>query len=434
MSAAGPGLKRSLGLWETTLGGVGVILGAGIYALVGAIAADAGSAAWLSFAMGGVVAVVLGLCYAELASMYPLASADYEYANRAIGARPAFLVGWLISIGNIIAAAAVAVAMAGYTREFLDVDARAIALVALLAASAISIIGIKESIRVVVALSFIEIGGLVFIIAIGVPSLGDVDYFDFGGGYGGIVAGASLTLFAYNGFSQIAMLSEEARDASRVVPRAILLAIAITAVLYILVAASAVAVVGANALGVSDRPLAEVASEVLGSNAAGVIAVIAIFSSANSMLLHLVVGSRMIYGMAADGALPTVLARVHPRLRTPIPAILVSCAIAIGFALIGKLAFIAGTTSFTIFAGFFSVCVALIVLRIKAPHLARPFRAPLNIKGVSVLPVVGILFSVVLMAGLATGVLLLGAGLVAVGLLVMLVVAGRSRAASVVAD
>src|SRR3990172_1049814 len=112
-------LRRSLGLLETTLGGIGIILGAGIYVLVGEVAGQAGDALWVSFLIAAGAAIVVGLSYAELASTYPRAGADYEYTRQAMGPRAAFVVGWLIVIGNLVAAAAGALGFGGYFPTFL---------------------------------------------------------------------------------------------------------------------------------------------------------------------------------------------------------------------------------------------------------------------------------------------------------------------------
>src|SRR3990170_4349680 len=256
-------LRRSLGLLETTLGGIGIILGAGIYVLVGEVAGEAGNALWVSF---------------------------------------------LIATG-----AAVAVGFGSYLKTFIGVGTTPIAVGALVVATLIAFYGIRESVWTSMVLTLVEAGGLVFVIAIGVPHLGDVDLLESKAGATGIFGGASLVMFAFIGFEQIATLSEETRDASRVIPRALLLAIAVTATLYLLVALAAVSVLGWEALSDSDAPLASVASEVLGGRAEDFIAVVALFSTANTVLLLLVAASRLIYSMAARGSLPRFLAWIHPR-------------------------------------------------------------------------------------------------------------------------
>jgi APA family basic amino acid/polyamine antiporter len=412
-------LRRSLGLFETTLGGVGIILGAGIYALVGEVAAKSGDAMWISFAMAGLMAALVGLSYAELASAFPKAGADYEYTRRAFGLRPAFIVGWLIVIGNVVAAAAVALAFGGYLSSLVDVDVTLLAVAALVVATVIAFYGIKAALWTSIVLTLIEAGGLIFIIAIGVPHFGDVDLLEANDGVTGIFAGGALVMFAFIGFEQIATLAEETRDASRVVPRAMLLAVAITSVLYILVAIAAISVLGWESLSSTDAPLAEVAEKVLGSSAFDIIAVVALFSTANTILLMLIAASRLIYGMASTGALPRFLAWIHPGVQTPMRAILLCLVVSVGFALSGDLSLVAGATNFAVFIGFGAVSAALIVLRYTQPDVPRPFRVPLNIGRFPVLPAVAIASVVFMMANLETDALLVGAGLFVLGVVAM---------------
>jgi APA family basic amino acid/polyamine antiporter len=412
-------LRRSLNLAETTLAGIGIILGAGVYALVGAVADEAGNGLWLSFVFAAVVASIVGLCYAELASMFPRSGADYEYTHRALGERPAFVVGWLMVIGNIIAAAAVALGFGGYLSAFLDVDPTLAAVLALAVATGIAFIGVEETVRVMIIGTLVEVAGLVLVIVIGLPHLGDVDLVQVDGGAWGVMGGAALVMFAYLGFSEIATLAEEAENPTRTVPLAMVFSILITTVLYILVAIAAVSVLGAPALAASDAPLADVAQEVLGNRASDVVALIALFSTANTMLLLLVAASRMIYGMASTDALPRFLAWVEPHRRTPVRAIALSLGLAIAFALTGELTFAAGASNFALFVGFVAVCVSLTVLRYQQPDRARPFRLPLTWGRLPLLPVVGVLLVVLQMANLSSDVLALGAGLFVSGIVAM---------------
>jgi APA family basic amino acid/polyamine antiporter len=387
------------------------------------VAERAGNGLWLSFVIAAVIAGLIGLCYAELASMFPRAGADYEYTRQAAGPRPAFVVGWLMVIGNIVAAATVALGFGGYLATLIDLDATVIAIAALGAATVISFYGIEQTVRVSVVGTFVEVAGLVLVVAVGVPHLGEARPLDFDKGAIGVLAGASLVMFAFLGFSQIATLAEEAEDAARVVPRAMLISIAVCTLLYLLVAVSALAVLGSAALGASSAPLADVAAEVLGRRASDAVALIALFSTGNTMLLLLVAASRLIYGMARGTALPRFLAWVHPGRRTPLRAILISFLLAAAFALTGELSFVAGATNFAVFVGFGAACVSLLVLRRREPALSRPFRVPLQVAGTPVVPVLGLVLTAVLMANLGAEVLIVGVALLLSGLVAMEVLA-----------
>lgn len=414
-----PTLRRTLGLLETTVGGVGIILGAGIYALVGEAAGKAGDAVWLSFLIAALMAAVIGLSYAELASTFPRAGADYEYSLHALGPRASFVVGWLIVIANLVAAAAVSIGFGSYLSTFVDITPTTGAVGALVVATVIAFIGIKQAVWVSILLTLVELSGLVLIIAVGVPHFGDVDLSEAEHGLSGVFGAAALVMFAFIGFQQIATLSEETVDAHRIIPRAMLLAIGITATLYVIVSMAAISVVGWEALSASKAPLAGVAEEALGKKAEDVVAAIALFSTSNTILLILVAASRMIYGMASRSALPRFLAWVHPRAQTPWRAIILSLVVSIGFALTGDLGLVAGATNFAVFVGFAAVNLSVIVLRYTRPEIERPFRIPFNIGRMPVMPVIGLGCVAFLTVNLDTNALLVGSGLFLTGIVAM---------------
>jgi APA family basic amino acid/polyamine antiporter len=415
----GPRLERRLGLFETTVGGVGIILGAGIYALVGEVAGRAADATWLSFVLAAVMAAAIGLGYAELASAFPTAAADYEYSRQGLGDRPAFVVGWLIVIGNLVAAAAVALGFGAYLTTFVDVDPTLVAIAALAVATTIAFLGIREALWTSILFTAIEVAGLVFIIAIGLPHLGDEELLRFEKGAGGVFSGTALVAFAFIGFTEIATLSEETQQASRVVPRAMLIAIGVTTAIYVLVAVSALSVLGWQDLSESEAPLAAVAAEVLGDRAESAIATVALFSTANTVLLMLVAASRLVYGMASQRALPRFLAWIHPRAHTPARAIGACLVVSAGFALTGDLELVAGASNFAVFVAFAAVSLSLIALRYRRPEVPRPFRVPVSIGRLPLIPVFAIGSVAFMMTNLGREPLLVGGALLVSGLLAM---------------
>lgn len=410
---AGPRLRRSLGLVETTIGGVGIILGAGIYALIGEAAGRAGNAVWLSFLLAGVMATFTGLSYAEMSSAYPKAGADYEYTRHAFGRWPAVLVGLVIITGNVIAAAAVSLGFGGYFRVFVDVATPLPAILGLAVAAAIALYGIRQSLWVAMALTVVEFAGLLVVIAVGVPHLGDNDLLDAPRGISGVFSGAALVMFAFIGFEQVATLSEETRDARNVVPKALLLSIAITAVVYVAVALAAVSVIDSQPLSDSSAPLSDVVGSALGGRSSDVLAVVALFSTFNTMLLLLVAASRLIYGMADTGSLPAVLAWVQPRFRTPALAIALALAASSALAFSGDIGLIAESANFAIFLGFAAVNASLIALRFTQPAIQRPFRTPLNAGRLPLLPIAALASIGFMIANLDSGAILIGLGLIA---------------------
>jgi APA family basic amino acid/polyamine antiporter len=204
-----------------------------------------------------------------------------------------------------------------------------------------------------------------------------------------------------------------------VIPRALLLALGVTSLLYVLVALASVSVLGWEALSASDAPLAAVTSDALGDRASEVLAVIALFSTGNTVLLLLVAASRLIYGMASTGSLPRFLAWVHPAAHTPVRAIGLSLVVSIGFALSGDIGLVAGATNFAVFIGFAAVSLSLIVLRFTQPDVPRPFRVPLSIGRLPLLPVAALAAVAFMMANLERDALLVGGVLFVSGLIAM---------------
>jgi APA family basic amino acid/polyamine antiporter len=408
-------LKRELGLLEITLSGVGIILGAGIYALIGKAAGLAGNAVWISFALSALVAVFTGLSYAELSSMFPKASAEHEYTRSAFGMRLAFIIGWLITLSGIIGASTVALGFGGYFNSLFSVPPTASGFVLIIALSFLLFYGIKESAWFAIVATLIETAGLVLIIFIGLPYLGKVDYFETPYGLAGVFQASALVFFAYTGFESIVKLSEETKAPEKTIPRGLLLAILISIILYVLVAVSAVSVMGWEKLATSGAPFADLAFVALGSNAFALLSVIALFATANTVLMMLLGSSRIIYGMADSSTLPVILARVHPSRRTPWVAIFVAMVLSMLFIFAGDIAFVANIANFTLFVTFFVINAAVILLRYKEPQMIRPFRVPISIGKFTVLPFFGILFCIFMLFQLEWIVLIIGAALVVLG-------------------
>lgn len=410
-------LRRELGLVGVTVSGVGIILGAGIYALLGEAAGLAGNAVWLSFGIAAVMAACTALSYAELSSMFPLASAEYAYVSAAFGRRVAFVVGWLILASGVLSVATVALGFGGYVAGAVGVKIVPVALALVAGLSAVAVRGIRETALFAIAMTLIEAGGIVFVILIGLPHLGSVDYFAMPNGVSGVFKGAALVFFAFMGFEEMVKLAEETKDPERTIPRAVVLALAITVALYMLVTVSAVSVLGWEQLAASSAPFAEIAGAVLGENAFAVMTVVALFATANTALLLLVSTSRLAYGMAAAGSLPSFLERVHGRFGTPWVAVAAAGVVSAAFLFAGNIAYVANATNVALFLTFALINAAVIVLRFWAPDRAGPFRIPLSFCGVPLVPVLGILFSVFLLVQLDPAVLLVGAALVVSGAL-----------------
>ena len=256
------GLKRTLGLAECIFFGVGSILGAGIYTLIGKVAGLSGNFIWLSFGIAAITALFTAFSYAELSAAFPTAGGEYEYAKRAFGKRTGVFLGMIISLNGIISGATVSVGFAGYLAGLTGIAMLAGALGIIGLVFAINASGIRESSVVNIIFTLIEAGGLFFVIYAAFPSIGQVDYMELPpGGVNSILAASALAFFAYIGFEDIVKLAEETTTPEKNIPRALLISSAIVIVVYSLVAVCAgsdlmhpmgALVVGAVAGGAGD--------------------------------------------------------------------------------------------------------------------------------------------------------------------------------------
>jgi APA family basic amino acid/polyamine antiporter len=400
--------------------GVGLILGAGIYVLIGEAAGFAGNIVWLSFVLGAIVAVFAGLSYSELSALFPKAAAEYVFVKNAfknnfIG----FIVGWLTAITSMIVAATVALGFAGYFTQFLNLPITLTAILLLGVLSIVNFIGIRESAWANTIFAFITIGGLVLIIFLGATYVVDepIDYTAAPNGITGIILAFVLIFFAFIGFEDMANVAEEVRRPSKTIPRAIILCIIITAVIYILVAFSVVRVMNWQDLGLSAAPLAEVAKRGFGVTGQIGLSAIALFATASTVLITLVAGARILYGMAKSRSLPSFLARVHPKTKTPWIAVVGIFIASVAFAFVGDIVIVANITVFAVVVTFAMVNLSVIVLRYTSPDLERPFRVPVNIGKFPVLPLFGFGTTVYMAIQFDLEVILVGIGIVGSGVI-----------------
>jgi amino acid transporter len=389
-------LRRALGLPSLVFYAVGMILGAGVYSVIGAAAGEAGEALWVSFAIGAALAMATGLSYAELAAMYPRAGAEYVYVREALpGVRWLPVVVGIVFVMSVVSTATtVSIAFAGYLATWIDLPAMAVAAVLLAGLTGLNLLGIRETAWLNVIFTLVEVAGLVVVIAVAMAAPGFLEPLAAPVPFA-VVPAAALVFFAYLGFEQIANLAEEAREPERNIPRALVISVVVTSVLYVLVAIAVVTLVSPGELAASESPLATALSA-RAPAAARALAAIALFATANTGLISLVAVSRMVYGMARDGDLPPVFRTVLARRRTPWVASLAIGAIAIALVPLGGVAAVASLSSFGALLAFFAVNVAVIVLRRRKPRARRPFRVPLSVRGVPLLPVLGAAASLVL--------------------------------------
>ena len=384
-------LRRKVGLLGLTAYGVGMILGAGIYALIGSAAGIAGNSVWISFLLGAFISSFTGLSYAELSSTIPKAAAEYFYAKEVFkGELAPFLIGWIIIFTEIVSTSTVALGFAGYFKGLFEVPMVLTSLILIILLSLLNFVGIEESSRLNIIFTLIEVAGLSLIVVLGVPYLGRVDYFQAPEGIQSILRASTLIFFAYLGFEDIVNLAEESKNPERNIPKALIFSVIITALFYLFVAVAAISITDWQELGSSCCPLAYAASKALGQSAFLVMSAIALFATSNTVLILLIVTSRMIYGMARDGSLPHDLSKVSKR-GTPWLAILTVMVLSSFFVLFGDIEFVAGITNFGTFITFASVNLSAILLRYRRPEWKRPFKTPMTIGKLPLIPLLGLL-------------------------------------------
>ena len=411
-------LKRHMGLFHLTMYGVGLILGAGIYVLIGEAAGFAGNSMWISFLLGAIVAVFAGLSYFELSALYPKAAAEYTFVKNAFKNNFfGFIIGWLTAITSIIVAATVSLGFGGYLTQFIELPITIGAIILIAILSVVNFIGIKESAWANTIFAIITAGGLGLIIFLGftVEPVESIDYFEAPNGFPGIILAFVLIFFAFIGFEDMANVAEEVRRPHKTIPRAIILSVVITGIIYILVSLSAVKILDWQELAASSAPLADVAHKVLGTNGSITLSIIALFATASTVLITLVAGARILYGMAKSNSLPQFLSNVHSKTKTPWIAVIVILVTSIGFTFVGDIVIIANIVVFAVVITFAAINLAVIVLRYTEPVLERPFRVPINIGKFPILPLFGFGTTVYMALQFEVEIILVGLAIIGIG-------------------
>jgi len=377
-------LKKDIGLFEAVMYGVGIILGAGIYSLIGVGAGVAGDALWLSFVIGAAIATFTGFSYAELASMYPKEAAEYVYTRHAFRRQMlSFIVEWIMLFAVIVSATTVALGFSGYWSFLFGGKLIVIAALLIIVMSLLNYFGIKDSARYNNVSTIIESLGLFAIILFGAYYLAknhgfaSIGYFNSPTGIGGILTATTLVYFAFIGFENLANLSEETKNAAKIIPKALLLSLGISSIIYILISIAAVGILGSENLANSKAPLSEVSEKAIpGSSMA--LSLIALFATSNTVLISLIVASRLFYGLASNRMLPKIFSAVG-RHGTPGFSVFLVGALAVLSLLAGGIKDLAHLVDLGIFVVYIFVNLSLIVLRYKEPDARRPFKAPLNL-------------------------------------------------------
>jgi APA family basic amino acid/polyamine antiporter len=362
------GLRRTLGLPLVTLYGLGNILGAGIYVLVGKVAGFAGSSTTLAFIIAMVTAAVTAMSYMELAGRYPVSASVSVYLHRAFGKRwLSTTIGLTMVGGGIASAAALAQGFAGYLNSFVSVPTLIGSVGLLVVLGTIAIKGIGESATMAAVLTGLEVLGLVLVIWFGRDAFAHIDVggllaIDPAVGIGGLFAGAFLAFYAFIGFEDMVNVSEEVKNPSRTMPLAILLALVVSTVLYLLVVVVSTTLVSPAELAGSDAPLTLV-FERSGARYGLVLSLIGMIAAMNGVIVQIIMGSRILYGLATEGWIHRSFGTVHRSFQTPVTATLVVIATMIAATAALPLVSLARLTSLLVLIIFTLVNASLIVIK-----------------------------------------------------------------------
>ena len=445
------GLKRVLGPWDLIFLGIGAIVGAGIFVITGHASAQyAGPAVTISFVLAALPCAFAGLCYAEFASLIPIAGSAYTYTYATLGEFFAWIIGWDLILEFSLSATTVSIGWSGYMVSFLKdlgltfparlsaapfafdsqhqtwtatgalFNLPAFLIVALI--TILLVIGIKESAKVNVVIVFLKITAILIFIGAGLffikPELWKPFVPANQGGFGffglsGILRGAGVIFFAYLGFDAVSTVAQEAKNPQKDVPRGILGSLFICTVIYIAFSLVLTGVVHYSNLNVA-APVAVAIDAMRLFWLSPLIKIAAIVGLISVMIVQLMAQSRIFFSMATDGLIPQAASKVHPRFGTPYLTTIVT-GLAVGvvasllpIGIVGELASIGTLLAFII------VCAGVLVLRYTHPELPRPFRTP----GVPFIPVLGILSCFYLMTGLPKDTWIRLLGWIALGLVI----------------
>ncbi len=421
-------LRRALGPWSLTALGVGAIIGAGIFVLTGEAAyRNAGPAVVLSFVAAGVACAFAALCYAEFASLIPIAGSAYTYGYATLGELFAWIIGWDLILEYALAASTVSVGWTGYFVSLLSHFGIAVpagiststyvlngasefeqtgsvnlfALGILLVCSTVLAIGIRESAAMNTIIVILKVGIVLLFILVGVWYVDPANWKpflptntgEFGSyGWSGVFRGGALVFFAYIGFDAVSTAAQETKNPGRDLPIGILASLVVCTVLYILVSAVLTGLVSYKQLGV-PHPISVGIQATPYPWLSWIVDLGAVLGLGSVMLVLLLGQSRVFYAMSRDGLLPGVFSKIHPRFRTPfLPTLITGAIVAIPAALF-PIAVLGHMVNIGTLLAFVIVCASVIVLRIKHPDLPRPFKVP----GYPWVPACGVLTSVALM-------------------------------------
>jgi basic amino acid/polyamine antiporter, APA family len=348
-------LKRSIGLWSAVAINVGAIIGGGIFVVTGIVAGYAGSALIISMIIAGVIAFITAWNFATLTAWQPVEGGVYEYGRQLVSPCAGFLAGWMWLVANTFVGAAVSLGFAYYlTTAFPYLPSGIVAAVLCLAFTGLNLVGAKESANVNNVLVSIKLVILGFFVFFGVFFVNTGNFTPFAPLSSGVLFGTFFIFFAYGGFARVSVIAEEIKDAKRNVPRALLLSLGISIVVYVLVGLIAVGLLGPKGLATSTSPLSAAIGVTSNSLAVQIVSIGGLVATASVLLTAILGVSRMAYSMARRKDLPHALARLHHRFLTPYYSILVTGVLMAGLVLFVDLKNVVAVSTFALL---FNYCI-----------------------------------------------------------------------------
>ena len=461
-------LVRVLGALDVTMIGIGAIIGAGIFAMVGEAAVGAssgypaGPALIVSFVLTAIACGFTALCYAELAAMVPISGSAYTYSYATMGELVAWIIGWDLILEYAIGNVAVAISWSGYFSHLLQsvlgldipvwlrLDYRtfvqrgldlasvphflgipvilnlpAVGIVAAL--TVLLVVGIKESTRFNTAMVFFKLAILAVFVGAGFYYFRPENWVPFApGGWKGIQVGAATIFFAYIGFDAVSTVAEETKDPKRDMPIGIIGSLVACTVIYILVTVALTGMIPFAALreGIAEPLVAGLTYNHAPAWLVGLIALGAVVANTAVLLVFQMGQPRIFFAMSRDGLLPQYFAKVHPRFKTPHVTTIWTGVVVGLLSAVCNIDEMANLCNIGTLFAFILVCAGVIILRVKDPHRPRPFRLP----GGHIMPVLGIVFCLYLMLGLGLTNWIRFGGWLAAGLVIYFLYGSRKSA------
>lgn len=398
-------LSRSLGLWDILMFGVGSIVGAGIYAIIGKAAGLSGNLLWLSFTIAAIVALLTGLSYAEFVSRFPDAGGSFEYIKQGLSEKTASILSIAMTFTGIVAPAAIAISFAEYLSRLVDWPNWFVIIAIILLMALFNILGSKYSSYFNSIATIITLVGLGAVIVLSIPDWKwEPLVKNHNDGIIGVLAGSALIFFSYVGFEDLVKMAEETKSPKKVMPKGVLWSGLIVLALYLMIAISAISTFDAIELAKMDGPLAAVMEEQWNALGGTILVIVALFATSKTILSNILGTSRLLYDVARDTGISWL--KKFTRLdgwgrNTPNYAIITIAMVTIAFGLIGNLKIVASISNIFVFTVFGMVNVALIRYRMLSRNVQddnEVFRIPLNYRNIPI-PTIFALLTILILFG-----------------------------------